>query len=315
MTRMKPTVLVYSAHSRCNLIHNDWIVQRALAGNRRLLFLPFSERPSGGDEIARQAGAWDRFRWFFDFYRGYGLEAAPFYWSSRLERADVEVLLEMMADSEVVLLGGGNPWLGRARLRGLGRDFFDDGDRLPRVLRERRERGLLTAGFSAGADQLGEHMSNEIENGADDDRGFGLARQVISVNHYEAGRAGALQAIAHQFGNALAFGLPNDSGLAIEDGWLHSGRRWQLIEMIIDTTWDRPEDQFHIKTRQGEKIHHFYADGRHWAFGGGDRLMRLEGQDGRQETLILPAGGGPAIDYWAQVPTGLASIEAILARG
>ena len=39
---MEPTTLIYSSHSRSNVLHNDWLVQRALRGNKKILFLPMS---------------------------------------------------------------------------------------------------------------------------------------------------------------------------------------------------------------------------------------------------------------------------------
>ena len=86
----------------------------------------------------------------------------------------------------------------------------------------------------------------------------------------------------------------------------------QLLEFVLDGSWDRPEDAHHVKTRQGVMIQHIYADGRHWAFGGGDRLVRFTSGDGsRSEAFVLPSGGG-VLDYWSQEPTGLDGLEAIL---
>ena len=61
---MRGTALVYSSHSRCNHIHNDFIVQRALQGrdNQRILFLPMSEGPQNGNELERQEFSYGTFR-------------------------------------------------------------------------------------------------------------------------------------------------------------------------------------------------------------------------------------------------------------
>lgn len=56
---MQGTALVYSAHDRCEDLHNHFIVQRALRGreNRRIFFLPMSEHalhaqePSWGGQL------------------------------------------------------------------------------------------------------------------------------------------------------------------------------------------------------------------------------------------------------------------------
>ncbi len=91
---MRGTSFIYSSHDRSNYIHDQFIVQRALRGrdNRRILFLPMSEPPQGGNEIERQEFAWGNFRWFFRHYDAYGLEYLPFYWSSSLRPEDVDML-------------------------------------------------------------------------------------------------------------------------------------------------------------------------------------------------------------------------------
>jgi peptidase E len=309
---VKPTVLIYSSHNRCNYIHNDWIVQRALDGNKRILFLPMSEGPVDGDEYARQEFSWGNFAWFFRFYEGFGLNAYPFYWNSGLRREDVDRLMHDLWDAEVVILGGGNPITGITRYRELGARFYGEPGCFGRILHERQERGLLTVGYSAGVDQLCEYMSLCIDYPVEDPRGFGLCRNLVAFSHFEHGREDGLHRAAARFPHCLVFGLPNDSGLACNQGILPSGNHWQVIRMIIDNSWDVPSEQFHIKTRQGTLIQHIYPDGRHWAFHGGEALVRIQSPDGSyNESFIFPHDS-PILDYWTQQPTGYANIEQIL---
>ena len=72
-------------------------------------------------------------------------------------------------------------------------------------------------------------------------------------------------------------------------------------------------DEFHIKTRQGAGIEHFYPDGRHWVFKGGDLLVRVESQDGRWREAWMRSGG-QWMHYWTQSPTWYHSVEEILAK-
>jgi hypothetical protein len=131
--------------------------------------------------------------------------------------------------------------------------------------------------------------------------------------HFEAGRSGDVYTLARRFGHCFAFGLPNDSGLAISQGWLNSGNLYQIIECLIDTTWDVPQEQFHIKTRQGVKIEHFFCDGRHWSFNKGDLIIRIiDPRDNSQHAYLMLEGG--IIDYWTQSRTGYSSIQEILAN-
>ena len=111
---MQPTVLVYSSHERCNYIHNDWIVQRALRGNHRILFLPLSASTDDADSLHHQEYNWERFSYFFDFYKQYGLDAFPFFLREGLQQADVSKLWEALGTAEVVILGGGRPRNGHA---------------------------------------------------------------------------------------------------------------------------------------------------------------------------------------------------------
>ena len=310
---MQPETLIYSSHSRSNYIHNDWIVQRALSGNHEILFLPMSEGADGWDEYRRQEFSWRNFAWFFEFYHQQGLNAFPFFWNSNLRREDIDRLMHSLGSSEVVILGGGNPHTGFRRYNELGAIHFGDGGLFGRVLHERRERGLLTVGFSAGVDQLCEYLCNSIGHGMQPVHGYGLCRNIIAVSHFENGRDGMLHDSANRFGHCLVFGLPNDSGLAVNQGRLPSGNNWQVVRFIIDNSWDGPGDHFHIKTRQGMLIQHVYPDGRNWAFGGGDAMVRIQSDDcGYNESFILRPGE-PVRDYWTQQYTGYSDIGEILA--
>jgi len=310
---MQPTALVYSSHNRCDYIHNDLMVQRALAGNKQILFLPMSEGVRDGDEYDRQVFSWNNFAWYFKFYKDHGLNAFPFYWNSNLRRENTDLLMQYLWSSEVVIFGGGNPTTGLDRYREIGEYFYNDPDCFNRIIHERQERGLLTIGFSAGVDQLCQYMSSLVHNDMHGSKGFGLCRNIISTSHFESGREGDIANLAKHFKHCLVFGLPNDSGLALNQGFLPSGNIWQVIRMVIDTSWHYPDDQFHIKTRQGVKIQHFYSDGRHWAFSGDDLLVRIQSQDNEfSEVFIIPPGG-PIIHYWTQQTTGYSRIEDILA--
>jgi len=149
---MHATALVYSSHNCSNYIHNDWIVQRALQGNKHILFLPIS--------AANQDYSWGCFDWFFRLYAPYGLQATPFFWSEDLRRQDVDLLAHWLSSSQVVVLGGGNPVRGLSRYRKIGKDFYDDEDWFGGMLHDRQKRGLLTVGFSAGVDQLCEYSTS-----------------------------------------------------------------------------------------------------------------------------------------------------------
>ncbi|MFC1850383.1 hypothetical protein ACFL27_09355 [candidate division CSSED10-310 bacterium] len=313
---MNKTVLIYSSHNCCHYIHNDRIVQRALGGwsNKRILFLPISEGVhADGDESSSQHFGFSKFSWFFDKYKNYGLEVIPFYFSSHLKRSDVDHLIYLLSTSEVALLGGGQSSLGMERYRWMGQHFYNDPGLFDRLFFERQINGLYTVGFSAGADQLCEYLVAAAYTFLEDPGGFGLAKDVMVTLHFEPGREGDVQHIAQRFGNCLVFGLPNDSGLAVAQGWLDSGNMYQVIEFIIDETWDIPREQFHIKTRQGVLIEHSYSDGRHWAFNGGDHIIRIiDPQTGSQRAWMYL--GGHFIDYWTQQESGYSSIEEIFAN-
>lgn len=299
-----PTALVYSSHDRCNYIHNDWIVQRALSGNKTILFLPMSEAVNPEEPYGRQTWAWGNFRWYFDFYKPYGLNAFPFYWNQDLRREDVDVLMHHLYHAEVVILGGGNPSTGLRHYKDLGEWFYGERGCFGRILHERQDRGMLTVGFSAGVDQLCEVMSSCIGHELPDCEGFGLLRNVLSTSHFEHGQEGHLAYGARCFPHCMLFGLPNDSAIASDQGFTPGGNIWQTLHFITDTSWDVPRDQWHIKTRSGVKIQHAYPDGREWAFNGGDTILRIQSPDcSFNRSWILPAHGGPVIDYWSQEPT------------
>jgi len=308
---MLPTAIVYSSHNRCNYINNDWIVQRALRGNKNILYLPMSEGVSDGDEYTRQEYNWSKFSWFFDFYRQYGLHAFPFYWNSNLSENDVDSLFESLSSCEAVILGGGNPWTGYERYTGLGHKFYGDSDAFNKVLHQRQAKGLLTVGYSAGADQLCQYMASTVdENNVI--QGFALCRNIMAISHYDHGKENYLMSLATRFKHCMLFGLPNDSALAVNQGFLKSGNIWQVIRLITDCSWDRMEDRHHIKTLHGMLIQHYYPDGRQWAFNGGDVIIRIQSVDGGYNKAFIMFPNGRTIDHWTQKQVEYGSIEQIL---
>lgn len=310
---MRGTCLVYSSHNRSEYIHNELIVQRALQGqnNKRILVLPMSQTPQNGDERNRQEYEYGTFSWYFRSYEQYGLEYLPFFWSSMLSRKDVDQLWYHLFTAEVVILAGGNSETGLARYKALGAHFDGEPGKFGRLLHERQSRGLLTVGFSAGADQLGENLSAAAWGSDEDTNAFGLARNVMTTLHHEPGREKELVKIAQNFPHCMAFGLPNDSGLLVEQGMLPSGNLWQVIRFVIDTSWNLESDHWHIKTRQGIPIEHYYSDGRHWSFYGHEALTRVQSQDMRYQGAWV-AANGRVLDYWSQEPSQFGSIEHIL---
>jgi hypothetical protein len=311
---MKGTALVYSSHDRSEYIHDHLIVQRALRGrdNRRILFLPMSETVQNGSELERQEYSYSRFSWYFGFYERFGLEHMPFYWTSSLRKEDVDLLWDYVWSSEVVILGGGHSQTGLRRYKDLGARFASEWGKLGRILHERRQRGLLTVGFSAGADQLCQHLFRRTQGGGGDTEGFGLVRKTMITLHHEPSRNGDLYAAARRFPDSMIFGLPNDSGLNVDWGVLPSGNVWQVYELIIDTSWTEPSDQWHIKTRAGARIEHFDREGRHWAFGGGDLLVRIQSPDNRFDEAWMTSGGR-LLHYGTRTPSRFDSVEEVLA--
>ncbi|PIQ26062.1 hypothetical protein COW36_02345 [bacterium (Candidatus Blackallbacteria) CG17_big_fil_post_rev_8_21_14_2_50_48_46] len=307
---MFPTALIYSSHNRSEEIHRWWIVERALKDpfNKTVLYLPMSMGSQDSQEYS-----WGTFRWYFEFFRKWGLEPRNFYWNDQMSKADVDLLFDWLVNTQVVILGGGSSTLGRNRYNALGERYYGDPYMFERILHERQDRGLLTVGFSAGADQLCSYMMGAVEAGSHDVSGFGLAHNVMCTLHHEWGREGSLKYAAARFPSNVVFGLPNDSALAVDQGFLDSGNIWQLIEFVVDTSWDIPNEQFHIKTRQGMNIDHYYADGRHWTFKNGDKMVRVMSQDDQYHGVWVVLANGQIYDYWSQNRSLYPSIEAILA--
>ena len=301
----RATALVYSSHNRCAYIHRDWIVERALQSqdNKTILYLTMSMA-----EQPQQDYTWSTFSWYFDRFKQWGLVAIPFFWNSNLRKEDVDLLFNYLSSFEVVILGGGNSSLGLRRYKELGEHFYGDRNLFQRVLLDRQNQGKLTVGFSAGADQLCEYLPN-----ASDPYGFALAKNMIVNLHYAWGEDEPVMIAAQQFPHCMSFGLPNDSGLAIDQGYLPSGNMWQIVEFLLDTSWDAPEDGWHIKTRQGVKIQHYYCDGRHWAFNGGNRMVRVMSPDNRYQRSWLLVGDY-VFDYWSQQISEYKSVEQILSN-
>lgn len=306
---MKPTALIYSSHDRSEYLHRFWIVERALQSydNKTLLHLPFSQRNRRGQEYD-----YNNFRWYYDRFAQWGLEYCPFYWSDNLSREDVDTFFRMLWHSQVVLLGGGSSSLGLARYKAMGEMYYGDRDLFGRILHERQQRGLLTVGFSAGADQLCQYLCEIGSRHMSDPYGFGLARNVITTLHHEPGREDEIWHLASNMPHCMVFGLPNDSGIATHQFTLWSGNTFQIIWFVTDSSWDVPNHQHHIKTRHGVKIEHIYNDGRHWSFNGGDILVRIISPDGRWQDGTIITNDGRYIDYWSQGPSGNFSIEQII---
>lgn len=307
---MFPTAFIYSSHNRSELIHRWWLIERALKSwdNKTILYLPMS---MGAQD--QQDYSWGTFRWYFNMFEKYGLETRNFFYDEHMSHEDVEMLFEWLQNSEVVILGGGSSILGMERYRALGERYFGNANLFESVLHQRQDNGKLTAGFSAGADQLCSYMMGGIESEGYDPSGFGLAHNIMCTLHHEWGREEYLQRAAMRFPSQALFGLPNDSGLAVDQGHLESGNIWQVIEFVVDDSWDIPNEQFHIKTRQGMNIDHFYPDGRKWTFHTGDRMVRVMSPDNSFQAAWIIQGNGQIWDYWNQNPSLYPSIEAILA--
>lgn len=310
---MRGTALIYSSHDRSNYIHNDLIVQRALEGrdNKRILFLPMSEGIQNGNELERQDFSWGRFEWFFNYYRHHGLEAFPFFWRSGLRKEDVEQLWHNLYHAQVVILGGGHSATGMNRYRQLGAHFDGEPGKFGRILHERAQRGLLTVGFSAGADQMSEYLFRGTQGASGDNRGFGMARNTLVTLHHDASRDSDLKNAAWHNRHCMVFGLPNDAGLNVSQGMLASGNWWQVIEFVVDNSWDDKSDFFHIKTRQGAKIDNFRWDGAHWGFGGGDYLVRVQSPDNQFHEAWMTQHGR-LLNYWTRQPSRFHSIREVL---
>ncbi|MFC1746010.1 hypothetical protein ACFL35_18605 [Candidatus Riflebacteria bacterium] len=312
---MHPTALLYSSHNRCEYLHRWWIVERALQDpfNKLVVYLPMSEAGSSGEFGTPQQFGWSKFEWYLNFFRKWGLEAYPFYWNDNLTYEDARAFFEMCASCQVLILGGGNSVTGLERYKGIGEWFFGDRGLFERVLHGRAEEGKLTVGFSAGCDQLGAILHSQTYTDLPDPHGFGLAHNVMTSLHHEDHRNEELWYTASQFPHCMVFGLPNDSGLAVSQGFLPSGNIWQLIEFVTDNSWDLPQDGFHIKTRQGQGIEHVYNDGKHWKFNGGDRMARVMSPDGVWQEAYIFNSQGYCFHYWSQHPATFPSIDAVFA--
>jgi hypothetical protein len=313
---MHPTCFIYSSHNRCEYIHRWWIVERALKSpdNKTLLYLPMSENSDGGAFGSAQQFGWGKFEWYLDRFKQWGLQSNPFYYSSTMTRHDAEVFVDMVANYEVVILGGGNSSLGLERYKGIGQHFFGDRDLFEKILHDRARRGKLTVGFSAGADQLGAILSSQVWTDLADPVGFGLAHNIMTTLHHDPSQNRELFAGAQKFPHCMIFGLPNDSGLAVSQGTLPSGNIWQIIEFVTDNSWDIPEEAFHIKTRAGAGIDHFYADGRSWSFQGGDRMARVMSPDSSWQDAFVITTQGRIIHYYTYNECNFGSIEEIFSH-
>jgi hypothetical protein len=310
---MHPTTFVYSSHNCSPYMHRTFIVQRALEvhHDKRLLYLPMSEWPVRGDNFESQKFGYDKVSWYLDQFRDWGLRPQPFYWSDHLSNHDIGLLFEMIQNAPVVVLGGGNTRLGMRRYQALGARFNGDPNLFCRLLHERQMNGKLTVGYSAGADQLTSIFGGAPYAEGRPCEGFGLARDVAVTLHHDWSRMDELYAGAGQVQHGLWFGLPNDSGLAVNTGTLPNGLIWQMLRFVIDNSWDLPSDHHHIKTRQGMKIDHVYADGRTWAFNGGDAMLRVMAADGSYRNAWIFSGGS-VLDYDSQWPSRFESMPGIL---
>jgi hypothetical protein len=300
---MRPTALVYSSHDRCEYIHREFIIKRALesSDNKTIFHLPMSE------EINNQHIDYGKFSSYYELFRPYGLQYYTFYWSEHLKKEDAGIFFQWLWESQVVVLGGGESFIGFERYNAMGEKFYNDRGLFKRILHERQDRGLMTAGFSAGADELGEYLTYDKNHPS----GYGLAKNIVTTLHIEPGKERELYNLSKKYSHCMAFGLPNDSALGVDQGYLQSGNIWQVIWFIIDCSWDRPEDAYHIKTRQGVRIEHYYPDGRHWTFNGGDMMIRIMSPDNKWQTGTIINSQGAYIDYWTQEMVNYASIEEI----
>lgn len=299
---MQPTCFVYSSHNCSEYMHRWWIVERALQSidNKTILYLPFSEGGSGGEWGSPQQFGWGKFEWYLNQFRKWGLESYPFYWDDNMSHDQAKECLDLLANSEVVILGGGNSSTGLSRYKALGEHFFGDRNLFTRILHDRANRGKLTVGFSAGADQLGSVLSSQIWTDLNDPEGFGLAHNIMTTLHHESSRNDELHRGAQQFPHCMIFGLPNDSGLGVAQGVLPSGNIWQVVDFVTDKSWDIPQDAFHIKTRHGQGIEHLYSDGRHWTFMGGEKMARVMSPDGSWQDAFIFTPDGNCYHYWTQ---------------
>jgi len=257
----------------------------------------------------QQHYSWGTFEWYFNRFKKWGLESSTFFWNEELTAQDAEVFFDKLINSEVVILGGGSSVLGLRRYQELGERFYGDRNLFAKIIHERQNKGMLTCGFSAGADQLCEYIagSNDFE------RGFGLIKNTSVTLHHEWGREDELRYMARSLPHCMVFGLPNDSGIASDQGYLPSGNIWQVMEFIVDKSWDDQKDAFHIKSRMGMNVEHYYSDGRHWSFQGGEMMIRVMSPDNRSQKAWVLLHGKGIYDYWNQDWSGYYRVEDILA--
>ncbi|MFC1745517.1 Type 1 glutamine amidotransferase-like domain-containing protein [Candidatus Riflebacteria bacterium] len=310
---MHPTAFVYSSHNRCEYIHRWWIVERALKShdNKTILYLPMSEGGNSGAFGTPQQFGWGKFEWYLNFFAQYGLQAYPFYWNDAISREDAETFFKMLSDSEVVILGGGNTYTGMSRYKAMGDHYFGDYNLFKKVLHDRAKRGKLTVGFSAGADQLCEILSGHIFSDLNYPEGFGLAHNIIVTLHHDGENKHTIYSGAQKFPHCMVFGLPNDSGLGVSQGYLPSGNIWQLIDFVTDNSWDIPQEAFHIKTAMGVGIDHYYNDARDWTFRGGDRMARVMSPDSRWQEAFIFTAHGHCFHYGSQSSAGFGNPEEV----
>jgi len=306
---MKPTVLIYSSHTRCEYLHSEFLISRALEpdGTKTVLHLPMSARSQRAQRFDYSA-----FRWYYQRFRKNGLSYHPFYWNAAIRKSDAEIFFEMVRDSQVLVLGGGLSSLGLARYVRMGEILCGNGDLFRQMLWQRHHRGRLTAGFSAGAEQLSQYLSGVARCRLLNPYGFGLAKNIAATVHYVPGRNRYLKKLARILPQCLVFALPNDSGLAITQGPLFGGGFFQIIHCIVDCSWDNPADAVHVKTRMGAKIQHFYPNGKEWGFNGGDLLVRLVSADEMHQEITIVTNRGEFIEYRQWKPSPYRSIEEIL---
>ncbi len=300
---IKPTSLIYSSHDRGDYLHREWIVERALQNpyNKTILYLPFSMV-----ERKDQEYSYGTFKWYFQQFEQYGLHHEVFYYHPQLSKTEVDVLLEKVADFEVVILGGGRTSTGFEQLNNLGVISNGDYTTFKNLLQARQNAGKLTVGFSAGAVQIGDANFDSHHEP------YSLVQNVVATLHHDSGRRSELYDLSQRFPNCLAFGLPNDSGIACNIGYMESGNKFEVLQMIVDNSWDKPEDYVHMKTRMGMGIEHFYRDGREWTFYGGEVMIRMFSPDySYQGTWIKQPYSSVIWDYWTQQPSHFHSIEHI----
>ncbi len=273
---MNTTTLIFSTHGHSPRIHGDFLAARALAHSRdsRVLYLPMSEPPHGRNDRASQEFGWSRFVHAMEPYRTLGVEPVSFFWSGIYQRRDLEHLFEMLENVPVVVLGNGTPSLGMWRFQMLSHELTRDPQAFGRMLLRRQRRGLLTAGSSAGALQLGSIFDVRGTQRGPFRDGFRLADGVAVDVHHEGRRRRWLRGVARRRKRVMWFGLPNNSAVAVSSGRLRSGYEWQLLRFVLDSSAPLHEG-WHVKTSHGERIEHYYPDGRHWAFGNDDAILRV----------------------------------------